>query len=449
LLAVTISMEREFVPQSLGSLLDHLGAQWLLQATLFLLGWGWLLSALKLYDESRLAQGGDSVRIVAGCLLGSLVVAVLPLARSEGSYGAVGALLFGSVAALGIGGIRVLGRTMLRARGRPATRNVVIVGSGPRATALHRELKACRESHYNVFGFIDEFGGPATISSVPRLGSIEQLEAILEKQVIDEVCIALPVKSHYESFQAAIAVCERSGVEFSYPLDTFEHTLTRPRLKHWSGCTAVTTPAVIYDENLLFKRLLDVVVSGAMCLLLAAPILAIVLAVKVTSPGPVFFAQKRYGKNKRLFTMYKFRSMRTGAERTLHESPALYAEYTENGFKLPGGSDPRVTPLGYWLRKTSLDELPQLWNVLRGNMSLVGPRPIVPAELAKYGSAASLLLALKPGLTGMWVVEGRSSISYPQRAELELKYVRNWSLLRDLRILARTVRVVLRCDGAY
>jgi exopolysaccharide production protein ExoY len=263
------------------------------------------------------------------------------------------------------------------------------------------------------------------------------------------VCIALPVKSHYESFQRAITICERTGVEFRYPIDIFEHVLTRPRLGQGFGTITVTGPPVVYDENLILKRILDVVVASAMCVALAIPILMIAVAIKASSPGPVFFKQERYGRNRRLFKMYKFRSMRTDAEATLLNNPALYEQYAENNFKLPEGSDPRVTPLGHCLRRCSLDELPQLWNVLRGDMSLVGPRPIVSAELAKYGSAGSLLLALKPGMTGVWVVEGRSKISYPRRAELELDYVRNWSFWKDLGILLRTIQVVFRCDGAH
>jgi exopolysaccharide biosynthesis polyprenyl glycosylphosphotransferase len=333
---------------------------------------------------------------------------------------------------------------------RPPVRNVLVVGGGPRATAIHRELTEAHDKLYNVLGFVDSATGARhTAAEMRCLGRLEQLETILEQQIIDLVCIALPVKSHYESFQQAITICERTGVEFRYSIDTFEHVLTRPRLRQSFGTITVTAPPVVYDENLVFKRVLDVVIASTMCVVLAIPILMIALAIKATSPGPVFFMHERYGRNRRLFKMYKFRSMRRDAETTLLNSSVLYEKYTENNFKLPEGSDPRVTPLGHWLRKCSLDELPQLWNVLRGDMSLVGPRPIVPAEAGRYGSAAALLLALKPGMTGLWVVEGRSKISYPRRAELELKYVRNWSLWKDLGILLRTIGAVLRCEGAH
>jgi exopolysaccharide biosynthesis polyprenyl glycosylphosphotransferase len=450
LVGVLLLTERESLPKDLDGLLYLLGPHRLFISTLFLLGWAGLLARLGLYQEQRLARGGESVRIVAGCTLGSLTLVLLPLASNGRSLGIEGALLFGSLASLTIAGIRVMGRSVVRLRPPAPVRNVLIVGSGPRATAIHRELTETHEKLYNVFGCVDSGTGAGhTTAGMRCLGGLEQLETILEQQVIDEVCIALPVKSHYESFQQAITICERTGVEFRYPIDTFEHVLTRPRLRQAFGTVTVTAPPVVYDENLRLKRILDVLVASTMCVVLAIPILLIALGIKATSAGPVFFKQERYGRNKRPFKMYKFRSMRTDAEATLLNSPGLYDQYAENNFKLPEGSDPRVTPFGHWLRKCSLDELPQLWNVLRGEMSLVGPRPIVPAELRRYGSAASLLLALKPGMTGVWVVEGRSKISYPHRAELELKYVRNWSLWKDLGILLRTIGVVLRCDGAH
>jgi lipopolysaccharide/colanic/teichoic acid biosynthesis glycosyltransferase len=162
----------------------------------------------------------------------------------------------------------------------------------------------------------------------------------------------------------------------------------------------------------------------------------------------VFFGQERYGKNKRLFRMYKFRSMRADAEEVLRQNPQLYTQYCQSNFKLPDKQDPRLTGLGRFLRKTSLDELPQLWNVLRGEMAIVGPRPVVPAELVHYGPQSCLLLALKPGLTSAWVLGGRSTLGYPRRAELELSYVRNWSLWRDTWICLKTVPFVLTGRGA-
>jgi exopolysaccharide biosynthesis polyprenyl glycosylphosphotransferase len=442
-----ILMDRKTFPSSAGALLTQLGPLRVLIVGVFLMAWGVWLSWWGFYEERRLATGAYEGRMVAACVLGSAALTILP-SPAAGNLGLAGALLFGLLSSLLIGFNRLVGRALLGLRSAPSQRNIVIVGGGPRAHAIERELRHCH-TQYNVFGFVDDEAGTVPTAEMPRLGGIGQLETILRQRVVDEVCIALPVKSHYDSFQEAIAVCERTGVEFSYPLDTFTHRLTRPRISQSHGRVSVETHPVLYDENLQFKRMMDLVVASGMCLALLPAIVGIAISIKLTSPGPVFFSQQRYGKNKRLFRMYKFRTMCTDAEVALQRDSALYTKYSENNFKLPPGCDQRVTPVGRLLRKTSLDEIPQLWNVLRGDMSLVGPRPIVPAELEMYGSASSLLLALKPGCTGIWVVEGRSSVSYPRRAELELQYVRNWSLLRDLGILFRTVIVVLRGNGAH
>jgi lipopolysaccharide/colanic/teichoic acid biosynthesis glycosyltransferase len=203
-----------------------------------------------------------------------------------------------------------------------------------------------------------------------------------------------------------------------------------------------------YDCRWQMKRDFDVV-AGSVLLVLAAPLmLAIAIAIRWTSPGPAMFRQRRIGRNARPFAIYKFRTMRLDAEAVLAADPVLYAAYVANDFKLPPESDPRITPLGRWLRKTSLDELPQLFNVFRGEMSLVGPRPIVAGEIAHYGDRAHMFHAALPGLTGAWQVAGRSDLRYPERCEVELEYVQNWSLTRDIRILFATVGQVVSRRGA-
>ncbi len=197
------------------------------------------------------------------------------------------------------------------------------------------------------------------------------------------------------------------------------------------------------------KRGLDVV-GATVGLTLAAPLLAVLaVVVRVGSPGPVIFSQARVGRGGRVFRCYKLRTMREDAEQLLRTDPELRAMYERHSFKVPCTADHRVTPIGRVLRLTSCDELPQLWNVLRGEMSLVGPRPLVVRELAHYaGADRDLLLSVRPGLTGAWAVGGRSRVGYPDRARMELDYVRAWTPLRDLAILARTVGVVLARRGA-
>ena len=197
------------------------------------------------------------------------------------------------------------------------------------------------------------------------------------------------------------------------------------------------------------KRSVDFVLSSILLVVLSPLIGAVALAVKWTSPGSALFRQKRLGLNGEPFTLYKFRTMRADAEQVLKNSPALYEKYVQNNFKLPKGEDPRLTPLGRFLRVTSLDELPQLYNVLIGEMSLVGPRPIVPHEAEQYGDSGMLFMSAKPGMTGHWQVSGRSEIAeYRKRVELDLEYIRDQSLGKDIEILLRTVPAVLRRRGA-
>jgi exopolysaccharide production protein ExoY len=201
--------------------------------------------------------------------------------------------------------------------------------------------------------------------------------------------------------------------------------------------------------QLTIKRTVDFVVAALLLIVLAPVIAVIAVVVKLTSPGSVLFRQKRLGLNGESFTLYKFRTMRADAEQILKDSPSLYAKYVQNNFKLPKGEDPRLTPVGRFLRAASLDELPQLVNVLIGEMSLVGPRPIVPDEAVQYGDSAMLFMSAKPGITGHWQVSGRSEIAeYRKRVELDLEYIRDQSLGKDLEILLRTVPAVLRRKGA-
>ena len=199
------------------------------------------------------------------------------------------------------------------------------------------------------------------------------------------------------------------------------------------------------------KRLMDIAGSLILLALVSPVFLVAAIAVKVDSRGPVIFSQPRYGRAGRLFGFLKLRTMRVDAEEVLWADSELLAVYEKNSHKLPSEIDPRLTRVGRILRRWSIDELPQLFNVLAGDMSLVGPRPITPPELQQYYSQkhALLFLCVRPGLTGRWAVSGRAEVGYPRRAMLELEYVRNWSVIGDLEILLKTGRVVLKGGGAH
>jgi lipopolysaccharide/colanic/teichoic acid biosynthesis glycosyltransferase len=194
----------------------------------------------------------------------------------------------------------------------------------------------------------------------------------------------------------------------------------------------------------MLRRAADVVGAVILLVLFAPFLLFAVIAVLVGSGRPVFFRQKRLGKDGQVFRCWKLRTMNVGAEHELEREPLLKLQYVANGFKLPNGKDPRITREGRWLRRTYLDEVPQLFNVLDGSMSLIGPRPIVPDELVHYGGEGDELLRTKPGIVGAWTSHGRRRPDYPERARVELEYVRNRSTRRDLAIMLRSIPVVLR-----
>ncbi|NLP43381.1 MAG: sugar transferase [Peptococcaceae bacterium] len=199
----------------------------------------------------------------------------------------------------------------------------------------------------------------------------------------------------------------------------------------------------------LGKRLFDIV--GSVFALIAFSPLFILLSmlILITDGRPVFYRQKRIGKGGKTFRIIKFRSMYKDADKILKNNPTIYQKYLENDYKLPEGEDPRITKIGLFLRKTSLDELPQFFNVLKGDMSLVGPRPIVPEELQEYGEKKNKFLLMKPGITGIWQVSGRSELKYPERTEVELKYIQVQSFRFDLRVLFKTVNCVFKRQGAF
>jgi len=278
--------------------------------------------------------------------------------------------------------------------------------------------------------------------------SLDELESLIEGEKADTVLVSGPLSD--AQFASVVDTALVSGCRLLTASRTTRVAGVEPRTIWTDGYSLVelTAPS-LKASQLAVKRFLDIVAASAAILLLSPLLVAIAAAVWLDSPGPVLFGQSRMGARGRLFRCYKFRSMRADAEQVLRADPNLYAAYVSNHFKLPEHQDPRLTRVGRWLRRTSLDELPQLFNVLEGQMSLVGPRPVVPEELDHYGGRAPLLLSLKPGITGTWAVNGRSEVGYPVRADMELEYVRSWSLWRDIGIMAWTVPAVMRTRGAH
>jgi Undecaprenyl-phosphate galactose phosphotransferase WbaP len=328
---------------------------------------------------------------------------------------------------------------------------VLILGAGRTGELLARTLQDNPGLGLRPVAFLDDDPAkPAWVAGLPVLGGVELATRVAREAGIHHALVAMPGAGRERLLQ----VVERHGSAFPHLLvvpDLFGLSSLWVAVRDLQGVVALEVrQQLLLPGPRLLKRVLDL---GATVLvgLLSLPLLALIaLAVKLDSPGPVFFAQTRIGKGGRKFRAWKFRTMVQDAEqvleRYLREHPELREEWDQD-HKLR--QDPRITRVGRILRRTSLDELPQLWNVLRGEMSLVGPRPIVDEEVGKYGPRFALYAQVLPGITGLWQVSGRNDTTYEQRVELDSYYVRNWSPWLDLYILARTVWVVLTGKGAY
>ena len=351
---------------------------------------------------------------------------------------------FPALAAAAIG-IRIFIRSALvlaRDHGRNA-RYMLILGANSRAKAFADLVECHAELGLVVIGHLkaDPSDGGVVLDR-PLLGMLDDLEAVLHSRIVDEVAICLPF-SMEDLIEEAVYICEQEGKVVRMPVAPVERALTTGRLESIDG-VGVYSLANGPDRavGLLLKGVLDLV--GGACLLIAAsPVLAVLaIAIKADSDGPVFFRQERVGLHGRSFLVVKFRSMCSCAEEQLEELRE-HNEINVHAFKLR--DDPRITRLGRFLRRSSFDELPQLWNVVRGNMSLVGPRPPLPSEVARYDTWHRRRLSMKPGMTGLWQVGARHSAEFDHWVEQDLEYIDSWSL--DFKIMARTVPAVLSGTG--
>jgi len=282
---------------------------------------------------------------------------------------------------------------------------------------------------------------------VEVIGTLDTALDVLRTKRIDEVVVT-PSQASLRDLEPLMRGCEEMGIRTHLSLISLNHAIARPVIDLFHHVPMVTyTPVREMGPALLFKYVFDWLVA-AIALTVFSPVIgAVALAIRLTARkgAPIFFVQTRCGLNGKPFTCYKFRSMRVGAER---EQPVLENLNEADGPVFKMREDPRVTPVGSFLRRTSLDELPQLWNVLRGEMSLVGPRPPIPAEVEKYDPWQRRRLSMRPGITCLWQVSGRSRLSFDTWMKLDLEYIDNWSLWLDFKILLRTCYVVLTGYGA-
>jgi exopolysaccharide biosynthesis polyprenyl glycosylphosphotransferase len=353
-------------------------------------------------------------------------------------------------------GERLLARWLkaqLWARGIGVDR-VLVVGAGPAGQKIMQYLYNHPRLGYRVVGFADlqppaEELALATEHRVvhpPYLGHLGQVSEIVRSAQVDEVIVALP-PAHHDQVLDIVEQCRELDVAFSLVPDLFELALDRVQISEVAGLPLIgIKEGGITGWNYGIKRAMDIVIALTVLIAAAPVVLLIALAIKLDSPGPILFRQTRVGKGGRLFTLYKFRSMIHGAE---VQQPVLQRAYGRSALLFKLRDDPRVTRVGRFLRRTSLDELPQFVNVLKGEMSVVGPRPPVPAEVAEYQDWHLQRLMVTPGLTGLWQVNGRSDLSFDEMVRLDLYYAEHWSPWLDIKLMLRTVPVVLTGRGAY
>lgn len=419
-----------------------------LLVVLFAFCWIRIFHAFGLYRRRR---GGrvraELGRVVAACSVGALTTLPFLLFSASGSFTLGTVLLFWALSIPAVLSARASIRAAAVSFTSRREREVLIVGSGPRAQTLWRTLVGLDGAGTHLVGFVDtRDNGIDSMTQQRLVGNLGDLEGLLMRRVVDEVLIALPIKSCYQEIQEAIHTCERVGVQSTYLADIFQPSHGRVRYGHTHFPTR-TVKVVQDDFRLVIKRTIDVVGAAFGLVLLAPLFLVIAAAIKLTGPGPVFFAQQRYGLNKRLFRMYKFRTM-------VPEAEGLQASLEERNeaqgpvFKI--ARDPRMTPLGRVLRRMSLDELPQLCNVLKGEMSLVGPRPLPTRDVGRFDEGRLMRrFSVRPGLTCLWQISGRSNLTFEEWIKLDLEYIDRWSLRLDFLILLETIPVVIIGAGAH
>ena len=328
---------------------------------------------------------------------------------------------------------------------RDALRSVLIVGLSEEAVAVAGTIESHPEYQMRVVGHVvgsDEQIDPA--SAIRVIGTIGDLKTIIERTVVDDVVFVVSNMALLECEQH-IAWCEEIGVTVHLKIDFVRTLVAKTYPTELDGTPMLTFASTPRDAGaLLLKRGLDIGVSLFGLAALSPIMLVAAAAIRFTSRGPIMFVQQRIGLNGRSFGLYKFRSMYRDAEKRRAELAELN-EASGPVFKIK--NDPRVTPVGYWLRKFSIDELPQLWNVLVGDMSLVGPRPPLDNEVQQYKRWQRRRLSMQPGITCLWQVNGRNQIPFEDWMKLDLEYIDNWSLLLDLKILLRTIPAVVLARG--
>jgi exopolysaccharide biosynthesis polyprenyl glycosylphosphotransferase len=392
----------------------------------------------------------EGVIVLRSTLLGISAMIVIIFISTPSYYSRLIFGYTGIVCAALLGIARIIERTVinrLHRQGRGVLR-LLVAGAGEIGQSIMRACIARPELGSQVVGFVDDDPerGSTDIGRFKALGTLDQLPDLIVEHHVDEVVVAMPWQAHRRILEV-VSACEREGVQVRIVPDLFQLSLSQMVVENLDGIPliGVGEPRLAAWERVA-KRGIDLL-GATVGLVALSPLLgALALAVRIDSPGSPIFRQVRVGRGGKEFTCFKYRTMVQDAEAQLE---TLRARNEADGPLFKIKDDPRRTRVGKFLRRTSLDELPQLWNVLRGEMSLTGPRPAIPSEVAQYEPWHLRRLEVAPGMSGMWQVAGRSDVSFDEMVLLDIYYIENWSPWLDLRILLKTLPVVLFGKGAY
>jgi len=413
-----------------------------------LLGWLAASAFFRVYEHDLRSRREEASRALLAVVALAVSAVVWVFAVKQGGVSRLMSAIAVATAATFVLANRaavILTASFVRRSGR-GIRHYAIVGSGDLAREVLDTVASHPEWGLKPAGVVlaEPAGTPASGEFV-LLGTLPELGTILEEHVLDEVIFAVP-RDRLPSLEQAVLLCEELGVSVRISLSVLRFGRARLWLTDMAGLPMLTFTRTPTDAlALALKRAYDLTVSVTALLLLAPLLVGIAAAIKLDSAGPVLFRQRRVGLNGRIFSMLKFRSMHVDAEARLAE---LQARNEMSGPVFKMTDDPRVTRVGRFIRKASLDELPQFWNVLVGDMSVVGPRPPIPAEVRRYQRWQRRRLSVRPGITCTWQVSGRNGIDFDRWMELDLEYIDKWSLWQDVRICLKTIPAVLTARGA-
>jgi exopolysaccharide biosynthesis polyprenyl glycosylphosphotransferase len=421
---------------------------------LFLMfSWQFVFSALGTYLSKRLAgRIKESLDLLKATSVGTLVWWAFAAAFDMVMITAEFLLVFFVVISATCVSSRLILRQLLkwlRLRGYNQ-RFMLIVGTNDRATRFSKKIESRPDLGYSLLGFVENHwrGNSEFDSSRHRIVTdFEGFASYVRENVVDEVVVCLPVRSLYSQILTISRICEEQGIIFRHFSGLYDSKRAYSRTDQFEGESLVTLyTGSMVGWQVAIKRILDILLSAVLLILLLPLFLVTVLLIKRSSPGPVFFVQERVGLNKRRFRLYKFRTMIADAEKKIAELEGLN-ELSGPVFKIK--NDPRITPIGRFLRRTSIDELPQLYNVLIGDMSLVGPRALPVRDYNGFDQDwHRRRFSVRPGITCLWQVNGRNNIAFEQWMELDLEYIDQWSLWLDVKILVKTIPAVISGHGA-